>query len=104
MVVYMTGDVLRDSISLVLADPQVDEFVIVDNGSPPEVAAKLQALGRKHPRVRLVHGHGNIGFARGANLGAQVAHGRNLVFLNPDALLKPGCIESLIDADRKSVV
>ena len=100
MVVYMTGAVLRDSIALVLTDPSVDEFVIVDNGSPPKVAAKLQALGRKNPRVRLVQGHGNIGFAKGANLGAQVARGRDLVFLNPDALLKPGCIASLLEAAR----
>jgi N-acetylglucosaminyl-diphospho-decaprenol L-rhamnosyltransferase len=98
MVVYMTGSVLRDSITLVLSDPLVGEFVIVDNGSPPKVAAKLRALGRRDARVRLVQGHGNIGFARGANLGAQVARGRSLVFLNPDALLTPNCIQSLIDS------
>jgi len=96
MVVYMTGAVLRDSIALVLADPLVDEFVIVDNGSPPDVAAKLRRLGMKHPHVRVVQGQGNIGFARGANLGAEVSRGRHLVFLNPDALLQPGCIQSLL--------
>ena len=100
MVVYMTGEVLRESITLVLADPLVEEFVIVDNGSPPKVAAKLRALSRKEPRVRLVQGHGNIGFARGANLGAQTARGHHLVFLNPDALLQPDCIQSLIDASE----
>ena len=100
MVVYMTGDVLRDSITLVLSDPLVDEFVIVDNGSPAQVAAELQALGRKDSRVRLDQGHGKIGFARGANLGARVASGRSLVFLNPDALLQPGCIQSLMDSAR----
>jgi N-acetylglucosaminyl-diphospho-decaprenol L-rhamnosyltransferase len=100
MVVYMTGRVLRDSIALVLADPLVDEFVIVDNGSPPKVAAKLRALGQENPRVRLVQGHGNIGFAGGANLGARIASGRHLVFLNPDALLGSGCLQSLIDSAR----
>jgi N-acetylglucosaminyl-diphospho-decaprenol L-rhamnosyltransferase len=100
MVVYMTGAVLRDSIALVLSDPLVDEFVIIDNGSPPKVAAKLRRLGMKHPRVRLVQGHGNIGFAKGANLGAEVARGRHLVFLNPDALLQPGCISSLLNAAK----
>ena len=101
MVVYMTGEVLRESITLVLAESLVDEFVIVDNGSPPKVAGKLRAFARKEPRVRLVQGHGNIGFARGANLGAQVARGRNLVFLNPDALLQPDCIQSLIEAAER---
>jgi N-acetylglucosaminyl-diphospho-decaprenol L-rhamnosyltransferase len=100
MVVYMTGEVLRDSIALVLADPTVGEFVIVDNGSPPEVAEQLRALRRKYPRVRLVQGQGNVGFARGANLGAQVARGQHLVFLNPDALVQPDCIRLLIDATQ----
>jgi hypothetical protein len=100
MVVYMTGTVLRDSIALVLADPLVDEFVIVDNGSPPKAAERLRRLGLKHPRVRLVQWRGNIGFARGANLGAETARGRHLVFLNPDALLQPGCIQSLLNAAK----
>jgi GT2 family glycosyltransferase len=100
MVVYMTGQVLYDSMALVLGDPLVDEFVIVDNGSPPKVAANLRAMGRENPRVRLAQGHGNIGFARGANLGARIARGRHLVFLNPDALLAPGCLQSLIDSAR----
>lgn len=100
MVVYMTGAVLRDSIELVLDDPMVGEFVIVDNGSPAKVAETLRALGRLNPKVRLVQGQGNVGFAQGANLGAQVARGRHLVFLNPDALLQPGCIQSLLDSAR----
>jgi N-acetylglucosaminyl-diphospho-decaprenol L-rhamnosyltransferase len=34
MVVYKTGEALVESIRHVLAEPLVDEFVIVDNGSP----------------------------------------------------------------------
>ena len=33
MVVYMTGEALEQSLACVLADPEVDEFVLVDNGS-----------------------------------------------------------------------
>ncbi len=33
MVVYRTGEALAQSIKHVLAEPLVDEFVIVDNGS-----------------------------------------------------------------------
>jgi GT2 family glycosyltransferase len=46
--------------------------------------------------VKLITGHGNIGFARGANLGARAAKGGLLVFLNPDAFVQPGCIEGLV--------
>jgi N-acetylglucosaminyl-diphospho-decaprenol L-rhamnosyltransferase len=101
MVVYMTGPALLDSLTQVLAEPLVDEFVIVDNGSPPEVAQALRELGRCDPRVQLLQGHGNVGFARGANLGAAAARGNALVFLNPDAFLQPGCIGSLLQASRR---
>jgi GT2 family glycosyltransferase len=98
MVVYMTGRVLDESIERVLSDPDVGEFVIVDNGSPADVAEWLRELGRSHPRVHLLQGHGNVGFARGANMGARAARGERLVFLNPDALLEPGCVHSLAEA------
>ena len=98
MVVYMTGPALAASVDHVLAESLVDEFIIVDNGSPPDVAAWLRELGKAEPRVRLIQGQGNVGFARGANLGAAAAHGAGLVFLNPDAFIQPGCIAELAAA------
>lgn len=98
MVVYQTGEALVESIQHVLAEPQVDEFVIIDNGSPPEEAERLRALGRTEARVVLQQGHGNIGFARGANMGAETARGEYIVFLNPDANLQLGCVEALVAA------
>jgi GT2 family glycosyltransferase len=100
MVVYMTGPALFESVRLVLAEPAVGQFVIVDNGSTPEDAVRLRAIADRDPRVKLLQGHGNIGFARGANLGASAADARWLVFLNPDAYVQPGCIEGLIQAAR----
>lgn len=96
MVVFMTGQALEQSVACVLADPLVDEFVIVDNGSTPGDAARLRSLAERDPRVTLLTGHGNIGFARGANYGARTARGEMLVFLNPDAFLQPGCIAELV--------
>jgi GT2 family glycosyltransferase len=96
MVVYRTGPALAESVHRVLADALVDEFVIVDNGSTPTEEAVLDAAARE-PRVQLLRGQGNVGFARGANLGASAAHGRVLVFLNPDAFLQPGCIAAMTD-------
>ena len=95
MVVYMTGVALTESVACALADPRVDELVIVDNGSTSDDAAALRALADADERVILLAGHGNIGFARGANLGARAATSDILVFLNPDAFLQPGCIDQL---------
>ena len=96
MVVYMTGEALEESLTCVLDDPLVDEFVIVDNGSTVTEAQRLRNLAARDPRVVLLVGHGNVGFARGANLGAARAKGDMLVFLNPDAFLQPGCIAGLV--------
>ena len=96
MVVYMTGEALRESVQCVLKDPSVDEFVIVDNGSTLQDAQWLRSLAERDGRVRLLAGQGNIGFARGANLGARRSTGDAVVFLNPDAFLQPGCIASLV--------
>jgi hypothetical protein len=96
MVVYMTGPALEESVERVLKDPLIDEFVIVDNGSTGEDGARLKTLAERDGRVVLLSGHGNIGFARGANLGARRAKGDLLVFLNPDAFLQPGCIAELV--------
>lgn len=96
MVVYMTGQALEESLSCVLRDPLVDELVVVDNGSSDCEAQALRRLAERDGRVALVSGHGNIGFARGANLGARRAKGDLLVFLNPDAFLQPGCVAELV--------
>ena len=98
MVVYKTGEALVESIRHVLAEPLVDEFVIIDNGSPEGEAERLRKLGMAEPRVVLRQGHGNVGFARGANMGAEAARGEYIVFLNPDANLQDGCIEALVSA------
>ena len=97
MVVYMTGEALAESLACVLRDPLISEFVIVDNGSTSPEAACLKTFAEQDPRVVLVAGQGNVGFARAANLGAQRATGEVLVFLNPDAFLQDGCVAELVD-------
>jgi hypothetical protein len=91
----MTAPAHTESVACVLGDPLVDELVVVDNGSTEADAAALRGLAARDARVVLLAGHGNIGFARGANLGARTAKGEVLVFLNPDAFLQPGCIAEL---------
>ena len=98
MVSYRTGEVLFPSIDAVLAPDQegVAELILIDNGNPPEVAAELARRAEAEPRFTLVGGHGNIGFARGCNLGARRAMCRHLLLLNPDCGLGPGAVPALL--------
>ncbi|MDI7773782.1 glycosyltransferase family 2 protein [Asticcacaulis sp. EMRT-3] len=100
MVVFHTGGILFDAIARVLTDPKVNQFIIIDNGSSEKVEQKLRELETLYDHVLVVQGQGNIGFARAANLGAHLASERWVVFLNPDAMLRPDCIEKLVDAAR----
>lgn len=100
MIVYHTGRILFDSIEAVLKDPKVDQFIIIDNGSPPAASQRLRDLSEIYDHILLVQGHGNIGFAKAANLGAHLANQPWLVFLNPDAQLQPGCLSMMVEAAK----
>ena len=102
MVSYRTGPVLERAMDAVLAPDQagVGELILVDNGNPPEVTAALARRAEAEPRLSLVTGHGNVGFARGCNLGARGARGRYLLLLNPDCCLGPGAVPVLLAEAR----
>ncbi|HAX91273.1 MAG TPA: hypothetical protein DCY07_03570, partial [Rhodospirillaceae bacterium] len=52
------------------------------------------------PLVRLLTGHGNIGFARGCNLGARMAQGDRILFLHPDRLLPSDTVAYLYKVEQ----
>lgn len=92
MVSYRTGPVLIDSLRAALDQEAVDAVVLVDNGNSAETRRAVDALAGTDERLRIIRGHGNVGFARGCNLGAKAATGTHLLLLNPDCLLRPGVV------------
>ena len=104
MVSYWTGPVLSAAIESVLAPNQdgAAELIVVDNGNPPAVSGELARRAEEEARLTLVSGHGNVGFARGCNIGVRRARGRYLLLLNPDCCLSPGAIPALL-AEAKTL-
>jgi GT2 family glycosyltransferase len=71
------------------------EVIVVDDGSTDATVAWLEA---HHPQVRVVVNRRNLGFVAACNLGADVARGRILVFLNNDTEPEAGWAEALAQA------
>jgi GT2 family glycosyltransferase len=95
MVSYHTGAVLDEAIASVLVQTEPVQLCLVDNGNPQDVLSKLQVMAARDPRIRILTGHGNVGFSKGCNLGAKVADGDFLLFLNPDSKLAPDAVTKL---------
>ena len=103
MVSYRTGPVLFESIEAVLAEDQqgVDEVILVNNGNPDAVVAVLTRMSAAESRLKIVSGHGNVGFARGCNIGASESESRYLLLLNPDCRLAPFAVPELLTEASK---
>jgi len=102
VVTYHTGAVLWDCLTSLIEAPEIGEVIVVDNGNPEQVSTGLFELAEEEHWVHLLAGHGNIGFAKGCNLGANKAMGTHLLFVNPDAIVRPGAAELLQEAGHRA--
>ncbi len=97
VVTFHTGSVLHACLDALLACEACTQVIVVNNGNPQEVEHDLSARAADDPRMLVLTGHGNIGFGRGCNLGAQVATGALLAFVNPDCVVEPDTLTRLGD-------
>lgn len=86
------GTDLASCVVSALAQPDLAEVVVVDNGSSD---GSWQTLDT-HERLRILRPSKNLGFAGGANFGARDASCDSLIFLNPDVVLQEGCVAALL--------
>ncbi len=68
------------------------DVVVVANG----VSSKVLETLANHDWLTTVHSESNRGFAGGANLGASLATGRWVAFLNDDAVVTVGWLDGLV--------
>ncbi len=73
------------------------EVVVVDNDSPDNSGVELKKLETKFKGLTVIASKDNLGFARGNNLGIKKTSGRYLLFLNPDTIVFPNTIETMVD-------
>ncbi len=95
-VTYYTGPVLFDMISAALVQSAVREIVLINNGNPLPIYHRLEEMAENEPRLKLISGQGNVGFATASNLGVKEAAGDYLLFVNPDCVLPQGLAHALL--------
>jgi N-acetylglucosaminyl-diphospho-decaprenol L-rhamnosyltransferase len=81
-----------------LAEPWIDDLVIVDHGNAEEISATLRALQADRRDVKLLSAADDATAAAAANHGAQYALGRWLLFLDPGVVLQRGAVARLAAA------
>ncbi len=69
-------------------------ITVVDTGSKDGTAAML---GERWPHVRLIEAGANTGFARANNMGVLATTSDLVLLLNPDTVMKPGALRTLVE-------
>lgn len=100
LVHYHTPDLVREAVSALKADLGLTgleaELVVVDHGSSPEGRRILESL----PARRLDPGE-NRGYAGGIHFGLEHTTAPLVVAMNPDVLVRPGCLQRLAAAVQR---
>ncbi len=86
---------IREAIESALAQDDVAEVIVVDDGSTDETTAIVRAI--RDERLRTVR-NDSAGVSAARNLGARMAAGRWLLFLDADDRLRRGAVAALIAA------
>ena len=93
---FESGPLLTECVRSVLADTSAGpaELVVVDNRSRDDSIALLHA---EFPAVHVIRAPGNVGYARGANLGIAATRAPIVAVLNPDTHLDGGAGAAMLD-------
>ena len=93
---YQNGATLERTVRSILAQTFADwELIAVDDGSTDDTGARLDALAKEEPRMRVLH-QANGGVSAARNAGMACARGRFIGFVDADDHLLPGALEALL--------
>lgn len=92
---YKTRGLLKECLRAIrLAHPAIStEIIVVDNASGDGAPEMVR---REFSEVRVIESARNLGYAGGNNLGLRAATGRHLMVMNPDIIVFPQSLETLV--------
>jgi len=84
--------------SLMQINYQNFEIILVDNNSTDD---SIEFVSNYYPSVIILKLDKNLGFAEPNNMGAKIAKGQHLLFLNNDTIVTPNFINEMIQVVKK---
>lgn len=82
--------------SVLKSDYSNFEVILVDNASTDKSIELAQKTVARNNNLTILPSSRNLGFAEGNNVGARVARGKYVVFLNNDTEVDPGWLKELV--------
>ncbi|WP_395644705.1 glycosyltransferase family 2 protein [Terricaulis sp.] len=78
-----------------IAEPWIDDIVVVDHGNSPDISSALRAMQADRRDMKLITVDRAKSHAFAANRGVEQARGRWVLFLDPDVVLQRGAVARL---------
>jgi GT2 family glycosyltransferase len=70
------------------------EIIVVDNGSGD---GTINLIKERYPSLRLIENKINVGFSAANNQGYKISKGNYILLLNPDTIVKPGAVKTVLN-------
>ena len=77
------------------------ELIVINNASTDGTKEFLNKFSQLYSNTKVIHTEENMGFTKACNMGAKIAAGEYLVFLNNDTLPRSGWLNALITEVEK---
>lgn len=95
IVTYQARELLVECLHSLAQNTNLDyEVIVVDNGSTDGVE---QILREQFPQVHFIRNEQNLGYTRPMNQALEQAKGQFLLQLNPDTLVLPNALDTLVN-------
>ncbi len=99
--IYNVESYIRDCVESLMAQtlPEI-EIILVDDGSPDNCGAIIDAYAEKDSRIRVIH-KANGGVSAARNDGLKVATGEYVIFCDSDDMMEVDACEKLYQAAKE---
>ncbi|HEY3779492.1 MAG TPA: glycosyltransferase family 2 protein [Fimbriimonadaceae bacterium] len=97
---YRTPELTKGATRSCLTEPEIEEVIVIDNGSGDDSADQLTEEFRGQ-RVRVMENDDNVGFATANNKGISRARTDYVFLLNSDAFVLEGAIGTMLARLKK---